>query len=452
MPAIFVHVSDIHFGQESGGKVHIHNDVKLQLIDDAAEVVRGLPGGAAHGILVTGDIAQGGKKEQYELAGAWLDSLAKAVGCETFRIQMVPGNHDLDRDKTSVGAGHVLDFIRNGGVDAYDKVILDPSDRASLFARFEAYGRFCEGYDCPLDVDGRHTSNMLVELAPGRAIRFVRLNSALLCTGKERDTNPELIIGAEQFLIPRGAPGEEIIVLVHHPLTWYRDRADFETYLRGRARILISGHEHRPCVGVENVEKGCDLMTLAAGATVPFASTVEYTYSYNVLVFDWNSDRDALSVTVHPRAWNPKRTCFEFDGKPLKDRDPCFILESPNFRRGVAAADKPAPTEEPITRTPAPPEPLIEMVAAAATAEGTFMPPEVDGYRSLLLRFFRDLTEGERLRILVSLDAVTADSDERMTQATERALFDLLVQQGKIDRLVTQVEECIKSRRGGDIG
>jgi len=57
MPAIFVHLSDIHFGQERDDTVHIHDDVKQQLVMDAAEVIGALPGAAAHGLLVTGDIA-----------------------------------------------------------------------------------------------------------------------------------------------------------------------------------------------------------------------------------------------------------------------------------------------------------------------------------------------------------------------------------------------------------
>ena len=448
MSAIFVHVSDIHFGQERGDTVHIHSDVKRQLIADAADVVRRLPGGHAHGVLVTGDIAQSGKREQYELAATWLDDLSTAIGCERFRIQMVPGNHDLDRDRVSVGAKHVLDVVRNGGANVYEEILTNDMDREALFARFDAYARFCEGYDCPLDVQGRYSSNMQVELAPGRSIRFVRMNSSLLCTGAERDTNPELIVGARQFVIPR-TPGEEIVVLVHHPLNWYRDQEDVRTYLRSRARVLISGHEHNPSVGIDRVEDGCDLMTLAAGATVPFKSTEEYTFTYNVLQFDWNADRDALAVTIHPRAWNPKRTRFETDTRPLQGRNPCFILESPNFREHVSAkASRKAMDVDEASQASA--EPVIEMVAAVEVVEGTEMSPEVDGYRMVLLRFFRDLTEGERLRILVALDAVPSDSDERMTQATERALFDWVVRQGKIDEIGKLIEDLITSRKGGE--
>jgi 3',5'-cyclic AMP phosphodiesterase CpdA len=75
MSATFVHLSDIHFGQERDERVHIHADVKEQLIADAAEVIRTLPGGVAHGILVTGDVAFSGEREQYAAAGEWLDRL-----------------------------------------------------------------------------------------------------------------------------------------------------------------------------------------------------------------------------------------------------------------------------------------------------------------------------------------------------------------------------------------
>lgn len=222
MTVNFLHLSDIHFGQERDDSLHINNDVKAQLIVDAASVVRGLPGGVAHGILVTGDVAHAGKAEQYAEAGRWLDELADAVGCEPFRIQMVPGNHDLDRSLLSKGGQLMLDAIRAGGPAEYEAILANEADRAVLFSRFKEYGKFCEGYDCALDSEARYATNMLVELAPGRSIRFVRLNSSLLCTGKESDENPELMVGARQFTIPR-TKGEEIVVLMHHPLNWFKE-------------------------------------------------------------------------------------------------------------------------------------------------------------------------------------------------------------------------------------
>jgi len=456
MPAIFVHVSDIHFGQEKDERVHIHTDVKEQLIADAAEVVRGLPGGIAHGILATGDIAQSGRREEYEAAGEWLDRLAEATGCEIFRIQMVPGNHDLDREKLSIGGEHILNVIRDGGSSEYEKVLANESDRASLFARFEAYGRFSEGYDCPLDTEGKLATNLHVELAPGRAVRFIRLNSALLCTGKEREENPELMIGARQFLIPRH-DGEENVVLIHHPLHWFKDSEDARDYLRSRARVVISGHEHNPKISVDNVEEGCDLMMLAAGATVPFKSNETYTFTYNVIVFDWDADQDALSVAIHPRAWNPKRTRFEADEVRLGDKAPQFVLGSPNFRKCAKPTEQSTESDQSIAQSTQPESPaieelaaapVIEMVAAEDVIEGPSALPEVQGYRLVLLKFFRDLTEGERLLLLAELGALASDSDEPVTHGVERQLLDWLIARGRITEVEQKIEQFIISKKG----
>lgn len=446
MPAVFVHLSDIHFGQERDERVHIHNDVKEELIADAADVVRKLPSGNAHGIIVTGDIAQSGLSDQYKVAGDWLDRLAAAVGCEIFNIQLVPGNHDLDRQKLSIGATHVLDVIRAGGQSEYEKILANDADRASLFARFEDYARFCEGYDCPLDTEGRYATNLHVELAPDRAVRFVRMNSSLLCTGEENEKEPELMIGARQFTVPRAA-GEEMIVLIHHPLNWFKDCDEATTYLQSRVRVLISGHEHDPKVNVERVDDDAEMMMLAAGATVPFKSNDTYTFTYNIIEFDWDAAADALAVTIHPRAWNAKRTCFERDTKRLGGEDPRFVLASPNFKKGTVPVAQPIPSTTDDVAEPI--EPVIEVVAALDSEGDSAMPPEAEGYRLVLLQFFRDLTEGERLKMLVALDAVDSASNQRMTQAVERRLLDWLVAKGRISEVKTMINDLIEDRTKG---
>lgn len=452
MPAIFVHVSDIHFGQEKDDRVHIHADVKQQLIADAKEVISSLPGGVAHGILVTGDIAQSGKRAEYEEAARWLDSLAGSVGVEIHRVQMVPGNHDLDRDKLSYAGKQILDHIRAGGAAEYEAIMSNATDRAALFARFEDYGRFSFAYNCPLNDEGVYASEMEVSLAPGRAIRFIRFNSSLLCHGGERDENPELIIGARQFTIPR-SPGVENVVLVHHPLHWYKDRDDVRDYIRSRARVLISGHEHNPKVTVDNVEPGSDVMMLAAGATVPFKSDDVYTFTYNIIEFDWDEELDGLSVIMHPRAWNPKRTCFEGDDKRLGGKAPNFRLACSSFAR-VGRPELPRHThhkEEPeIQEVQRLAEPTIEMVPAQSLIkEPQSMAPNQEGYETTRLRFFRDLREGERLRILVTLGALSDASDEPMSQGLERRLLDMLVKEGQLSKVEQLMDQLMSERKDG---
>ena len=448
MSAIFVHVSDIHFGQERDHVVHIHDDVKKELVADAAEVIAGSPSGAAQGILVTGDVAFSGKAEQYEAAGKWLDALAEGIGCPIHRVQMVPGNHDLDRDKLSIGGSKLLEFIRAGGPAEYEKVIANENDRATLFSRFEDYGRFCIGYNCGLDEEAKYATNLRIEVGRDRWIRFIRLNSSLLCHGEERDDQPELVMGERQFVIPRHA-GEENVVLVHHPLNWYKDAVDVRQYVRSRARVLISGHEHDPKVEVEEVEEGCDLMMLAAGAAVPFRSNDIFTYTYNVIEFDWDEGTDNLVVTMHPRTWNPVKTCFEPDNKRLGGKKPRFTLGSPNFKKIGQVPVRPGQIAD-VVEDDSAAEPVVELVPAegfeTSAEEPPPMPPDAEGYELALLRFFRDLYENARLKILVELDAIPAESNERINQGLERRLFDWLAREGRLPDLILMIDRLIGER------
>ena len=443
MSAVFVHISDIHFGQEKDQRVHIHNDVKKQLIADAKYVVQERLKTTAAAILVTGDIAYSGTEDQFKVAGEWLDALAKAVDCPQNQVQLIPGNHDLDRNKTSRSAELLLEEIREGGPAEYESIINNPTDRAALFARFEDYERFCWGYRCELNGEAKAATNLQITLAPGRSIRFIRMNSSLLCTGKEKDDVPELVVGERQFIIDRDH-GIENIVLIHHPLNWYKDSGDVKTYMDTRARVLITGHEHEPNVKVEEVDEGADLMMLAAGATVPFKSDEIYTFTYNVIEFDWDAVDDDLIVTIHPRAWSPKGTRFEADDKRLGGKEPQYKLRCPYFK---LSPRPPSPTEEKEATTKGvaiegASEPVIGFVPVK-TNEGEVaeMPPAVEGYGPIELRFFRDLLEGERLRILITLDAVPHDSDERMNRGLQRKLLEWLARDGRlpdVERLMNE--------------
>lgn len=451
MSAVFVHVSDIHFGQEKDDRFHTHNDVKQQLINDARNVIADIPDGVVEGILVSGDIAHSGIWSEYEAAGTWLDKLALSIGVGIQRVQMVPGNHDLDRSRQSTSAKLLLDHIRQGGPEDYENVLKNPADRAALFSRFKDYSRFSLAYNCPLNDEGIYDAEMEVQLAPGRRIRFVRMNSSLLCHGEEKDEQPELMLGARQFTIPR-EEGIENIILVHHPLNWYKDRDQVKDYIRSRARVFISGHEHDPKVLLDPVEPGSDVLMLAAGATVPYHSDETYTFTYNILEFDWDEETDGLLVTIHPRAWNAHRTCFERDDKRLGGKDPKFCLQSPFFRQ------KPRPTRKgealptadgfidiscfrQRTDCKLPVAPFSPACTLTAMVRGN------EGYEIARLRFFRDLYEGERLRILIGLGALTDKFNDCLNQGLERRLFDMLVREGKLDLLKKAIAQCINERK-----
>ena len=432
----FVHLSDIHFGQEKGGKIRIHDDVKDRLIDDVKLIAKKLQSGHAAGIIVTGDIAYGGRVSEYTAAAAWLDKVADAAGCDITDIQVVPGNHDIDRDEITELTEMMLKKIVAGGEPALDSFLKSDADRDLLFRRFSAYRPFADGYRCPLDTNAELAEERVAKLARGRAIRFIRLNSALACS--ENDEEGRLLLGARQRVLRQG-PGEELVVLSHHPVHWFQDSEDALLFIRNRARVFISGHEHNPSVKTETIEDGSDLMTLAAGATVPPNSDGTFTYCYNFIEFDWDAEVDGLSVHVRPRVWVNAKKRFDADDTPLGGRDPRFTLACPNFRNAPRVTAP--PTQEAVVDSAS-----ATVIITALDDHGPKAREEAvaDTYQLLLLRFFRDISPAQRIGILASLGALPPDWKGLLSESFERKVFDGLVKAGRSDDLWIELHKLVQ--------
>lgn len=435
MPATFVHLSDIHFGQEKGSEVIVHDDVRERLIEDAADLVKTHAGGHATGLIVTGDIAYAGKREEYQRAGHWLDRLAAAVGCDKTAVQVVPGNHDIDRGAISSGCELMLGRIIEEGETKLDAFLADELDREVLYGRFVAYRPFAEGYNCPLDLGGGLASDRSVELAPGRTLRFIGLNSALICSAS--DEEGRLLLGARQRVLPSTA-GEELVVLCHHPLHWLRDSDDARRYVQSRARVFVSGHEHNPSLKLQHIKDDCDLMILAAGATVPPRADADYNFTYNVLIFDWDADSDGLKVTILPRAWSPDDTHFAAEEVRLGARERSIVLGCPNFRRGGDTdRAEPAPTAERAGEIAE----VVSRVEDRPITERNGDEAMPDTFSLLLLRFFRDLSPAQRIAVLVKLNAMPDDWRDPLTHSVERHVVDALAKAGRLAELEAAIDE-----------
>ena len=439
MAAVFVHLSDIHFGQEKdGGLLFINDDAKKRLLEDAAAEVSKM-GMSASGVIVTGDIAYAAKYEEYAKAGEWLDELAERIGCSRLNIQMVPGNHDIDRDAITPMAKYLLGAVRDQGDKVLDMLLDDDAQREALFERFAAYRDFSSGYGCDLDVGGVYSADVAVAVAPGRTVRFVRLNSALICSRK--DDEGRLILGARQRVF-EAIDGEEMVVLVHHPLNWLQDSDEAGRYFKSRARVIISGHEHFPSLDVTPVEAGCDLLMLAAGATAPDDIDDKYTYRYNILTFDWDEATDGLAVTINPRTWNFDMKRFERDESFLEGRPERNVLGSPFFRRGAS----PVAPAQGVVEEPPQAQPVANPVTGSKEVDLSMS----EDVRLVRLHFFRDLPEDRRRCILVELGAIPADLTDRLDHTIEQRFFAKLVAQGRAGELSAAIDAAILEMKSGD--
>lgn len=382
----YIHLSDLHFGQESGSTVHVHRDIRNRLIDDARELARA-DARPIDGVIVTGDVANAGKKAQYDEAARWLDCLCAAVGCRKIDVVVVPGNHDVDRESITGGCQVLLDStLADDGEEKLEDYLNCAEERGLLYRRFSDYRDFAAGYGCTLDTETGYACDRSVRIAD-RTLRFIGFNSALICGA--RDVGGGLLLGIRQRALPL-ASGEELVVLCHHPLESLRDSDDTARFLNARARVFACGHTHNPSHEVVPGKSG-EVLYLSAGAAVPPNSDSGHGYTYNRLTFE--CDGGIMTVGAAARKWDHNATVF------VEDAAKTFrvTLANENAHRaptGGSQADlEPLATEE------------TESVVHAGVE-----PNMADDLRLIRLRFFRDLTRDQRIAVLVNV-GVLADLD-----------------------------------------
>ena len=412
MTLTYVHLSDLHFGQERGSDIYVHDDVKERLIDDVsayksmAEIER------MDGVIVTGDIAFSGKKAEYDRAANWLDRLTETIGCEQTDVIVVPGNHDIDRQLITRAASLILGHLHEHGNKELEDFLDDPLAMEMLYHKFSDYRNFAEGYSCPLHSDGGVAVDRSVPVAPGRNLRFVGLNSALLCTGHKIDEG-KLLIGGKQRVLQR-SDGCELVVLCHHPLESLQDGHLVAPYIRSRARVHVYGHNHEASVSKDESLGGADLLTVSAGAVLSLDKEKRNRYTYNLLSFGWDSETEHLKVGIARRSWDERATHFVADNSQFKDGHGFFDFRCPNSRSQASFA-------------------AVHMTSRDFTDEATRAsggPLHIGGNamqhnRDLLrLHFFRDLNAEQRKKVLVKVGLLTKNWDNGLTHTLERRLFD----------------------------
>jgi hypothetical protein len=438
MSRIFVHLSDIHFGQEKDGNIFPNNDAKEVLLEDVHDVVGTTEKGKADGVIISGDIAYAGKPSEYEAAGKWLDRLTSAIGCDVTAVQLVPGNHDINRENITNICQKVIDEIIDQGDSALDKYMVSAEDREVLYKRFEGYRAFAEGYNCPLDSEGVITEHRTFQIGPNRYIKFHGLNTALICSNSKKEMGG-LLLGARQRVI-RSEPGQELIVIGHHPMNWLQDSEDALRYIRNRARVFISGHEHKPSHSVEKVEDDVEIIMLSAGATVPPKADNNYTYCYNILEFKWDSENDGLIIEIRPRIWDNTKKKFVADILHFNSEKITHNLKCPHFKK----VTKPPDTKkigESDTGGTINSHPVISNEKIEDTVSDK-------SYQHLLLKFFRDLNSRQRLAILIELGSLPKDWSGSITHTIERLALDSLYQKGEIEKVVTLIDNFLSPQIG----
>jgi predicted phosphodiesterase len=306
---VLVHLSDIHFTGSSGSVHDVDQNVRDELLRDVAALTKQL--GSATGVLVTGDIAFSGKKEEYQHAAGWLRRVCEAVGCEEQNVSVVPGNHDVDRKLAADLITNLLHqkirCLDGPAIDSQLREFFSNAQSANaLLSPLAEYNAFATPYQCTFSAKEPYWMRQLV-LSCGTIVRIRGLCSAYVSNAE--DDKGKMILGSAYAGVKR----EDNVLhmtLCHHPPEWFRDQDLVEDHLKSKVHIQLFGHKHAQRVDVIN-----EKVRVVAGAMHPERRELAWVPTYNVLEIARRDD-EHIGLRLFQRRWHPPETCFTADRDP----------------------------------------------------------------------------------------------------------------------------------------
>jgi len=238
-------------------------------------------------MIVSGDLAYGGKPEEYLLVETFLDDLIGVLGLSRSDVFMVPGNHDIDRDVSELTFyGARGEFVNAENVEKY---LANTNERTILIKRLSAYYEFENSYSKDLirqttEDDLAYFSQKFIGNIP---IGIVALNSALACGNESDERN--IIVGDRPIIdiceVIRKSDVRLIIGVLHHPPNWLRefDQRTFDERFLPMCDVLHRGHLHEPEVKLLYTASSEPCLAIAAGAGY---ANRQFKNSYSIVSFD----------------------------------------------------------------------------------------------------------------------------------------------------------------------
>lgn len=430
----FLHLSDIHFGQEKkDGPIIKHDHIRGALIKDVAEFAKRR--GKADRILVTGDIAYRGSPDEYKTATEWLDGLAKACGCREDHVSTIPGNHDCDRTAIKNQPRIICANLRASDspelLQRQLHQILEDGESANPFLpKLQAYRKFANGFGCDFESSSCPRWIRYIDLPRGIKLKLHGLTSVQISDGD--DAPGRMVLGSQQYTIAQ-EHNTINIVLLHHPLEWFMDKVEAKQFLQANARVIMVGHEHDMNIQhTKDMLSGAECLMLHAGAVTPPDLSYSYTYNWLEISHVEKDLQQYLSIEIFPRVWVQQSVRFEADRTRMGGAAESRVVDihCPNLLPEPAGEQAPAirnedvrakelgslSTESPLT---------IEITIKSVQQGGSMSNPSAD-FDRLRYIFWRYLDWRQRVKVLVEVDALPETADQPVPQTMERIALENL--------------------------
>jgi calcineurin-like phosphoesterase family protein len=305
---VFVHLSDIHFRKGRAGDAHdedsmVRNEIEIDLRRLRTRLPR------LDGLIVSGDIAYGGKAEEYEYATGWIGSICEQLNCAKESVMVTPGNHDIDRALIpELGDVDRLHQAIRGepSLERQDAALADILRDASrgqlLLSPLFAYNAFAKEYGCNVSCAQPYWERDF-RLSDGTTLRFRGAATTMLSSSRDhQDTHRMLYGGAQRTILRR--QNVRHVLIAHHPPSWTMEGDTADQVFSTLTVLQVFGHKHEQWLtSIGNSVR------LIAGAVHPSRWESNWLPRYAAITISVVDERN-LALRIYPRRWSTEEFMF----------------------------------------------------------------------------------------------------------------------------------------------
>ena len=340
-------ISDIHW-LAIPNAMDDYNQMRHEFLEDLESFCENGNGMFDH-LLICGDIAFSGEKEQYANAQTYIEDICDRIKLKNTEVYVVPGNHDKQRD---AGKPALRNLIQAGLAceSANDKMFYDLMKGdietfRNLFVPFKEYRDFSAGYDSveimmdkcieckEINADNDHTywESIISNNLDGYQVHLYGFNTSLSCDQYDWD-DWEVKRNGHKMFLPKFAyndlhkkKGKHIYIsMMHHPTKYLANGSKIAEELDKFFQLQFYGHVH-----VSDASQNADKSTLRvfSGAMQPPGAfdkkDCKYCPVFNIVELSINNmdGKDFLHIRLRVNRWNDDIKKFEDDDDSSKEFD-----------------------------------------------------------------------------------------------------------------------------------
>ena len=303
----WLHLSDFHMGKDNYAQKNILKKIHHHMKEQKEK------GFLPDMIFITGDIANTGRKDEYSVFVEEFLLPVIDIYDTLPKVYIVPGNHDIDREKCGVAALSLYD-VPQKSLTFFDANADGLKKRQEIFQRFSEFRN-----GLALDEELCFSvENIFKEEAffyniwekESHKIGVVGINTAWLSNSDSDKEKLSFGKGIVEEALQKLEGCDYRLVLGHHPLSWLREgqRSQISALFAKYKVIYLHGHMHKTSSGY-TIANDLGFLSIQCGAA--FQAREDEVY-YNSLYWGW-LDLAENTVGIMPRRWSPSNDRFVLD-------------------------------------------------------------------------------------------------------------------------------------------